>query len=59
MWSSINVENRKVYDEFLKNKDLNLILNKIQNILKEKIKSSGNLKITKLVGGISAYNKFD
>ncbi len=52
-------KNRKVYDEFLKNKDLNLILNKIQNILKEKIKSSGNLKITKLVGGISAYNKFD
>ena len=52
-------KNRKVYDEFLKNKDLNDILKKINNILKEKIKANGNLKITKLVGGISACNSID
>ena len=52
-------KNRNVYDEFLKNKDLNVILKKIEGILKEKIKANGNLKITKLVGGISAYNSID
>ncbi len=52
-------KNRNVYDEFLKNKDLNVILKKIESILKEKIKANGNLKITKLVGGISACNSID
>ena len=52
-------KNRKVYVEFLKNKDLKLLLSKIQNILKEKIKINGKLIITKLVGGISAYNAVD
>jgi len=57
--SSTLDKNRKVYDKFLKNKDLKTLLNKINNILKEKIKIYGKLKITKLVGGISAYNTVD
>jgi len=47
-------KNRKVYDKFLKNKDLMTLLNKVNNILKEKIKIHGKLEITKLVGRISA-----
>ena len=57
--SSTLEKNRKVYEEFLKNKDLNILLNKVKNILKGKINAHGNLKITKLVGGISAYNIID
>ena len=52
-------KNRKVYDEFLRNKNLKSLLNEIQNILKKKIKTYGKLKITKLVGGISANNTID
>ena len=54
--SSTLDKNRKVYDKFLRNKDLKTLLNKVNNILKEKIKIFGKLKITKLVGGISAHN---
>ena len=53
--SSTLDKNRKVYDKFLKNKDLKALLNKVNNILKEKIKIYGKLEITKLVGGISAH----
>ena len=52
-------KNRKVYDDFLRNKNLKSLLNEIQNILKKKIKTYGKLKITKLVGGISANNTID
>jgi ubiquinone/menaquinone biosynthesis C-methylase UbiE len=49
-------KNRKVYDEFLKNKDLKKLLEKVKKILEKKILSQGKLEITKVVGGISASN---
>ena len=49
-------KNRKVYDNFLKNKDLKILLEKVKNILKKKITIYGKLEITKLVGGMSAQN---
>ena len=49
-------KNRKVYDNFLKNKDLKILLEKVKNIIKKKITIYGKLEITKLVGGMSAQN---
>ena len=49
-------KNRKVYNNYLKNKDLKILLEKVKNILKKKITIYGKLEITKLVGGMSAQN---
>ena len=48
-------KNRKVYEKFLEGKNIDLILDKVQIILQDKIKKNGELKMTKLVGGILAY----
>lgn len=46
---------RNVYAKFLKNKNIKIILEKVKLNLKTKILIKKRLKITKLVGGITAY----
>jgi len=46
---------RNVYAKFFKNKDAKKIFDKIKLILKDKISQKKKLKMTKFVGGITAY----
>jgi len=52
-------KNRKVYEKFLEGKNLNLIIDKVKIILHEKIEKDGEIKMTKLVGGILAFKMDD
>ena len=52
-------KNRKVYEKFLEGKNLNSIIDKVKIILHEKIKKDGEIKMTKLVGGILAFKMDD
>jgi len=47
-------KNRNVYEDFLKGEDFEKIIENIKKILTESIKKNNLLKMTKLVGGISA-----
>jgi ubiquinone/menaquinone biosynthesis C-methylase UbiE len=46
---------RGVYKNFFKGKNQKLILDKIENIMKNRFLKQGSLKMTKFVGGITAF----